>query len=94
MIDDCNIFFILQSFLTNSRGYPCLSKRHQKLLEGFFNHSVQVPQMFFSLSIKEDLVGYIFRSRSQLSYYGGSPLSSRFYGIDCTVYASFMTYFS
>ncbi|KAG8058083.1 hypothetical protein GUJ93_ZPchr0002g25818 [Zizania palustris] len=29
------------AFLTNSRGYPCLSKRHQKLLTGFFNHSVQ-----------------------------------------------------
>uniref|UniRef100_A0A0D9VC33 Protein arginine N-methyltransferase n=1 Tax=Leersia perrieri TaxID=77586 RepID=A0A0D9VC33_9ORYZ len=35
---------ILQTnaFLTNSRGYPCLSKRHQMLLTGFFNHSVQV----------------------------------------------------
>ncbi|GJN18962.1 hypothetical protein PR202_gb06184 [Eleusine coracana subsp. coracana] len=35
---------ILQTnaFLTNARGYPCLSKRHQKLLTGFFNHSVQV----------------------------------------------------
>ncbi|KAL6888530.1 hypothetical protein ACP4OV_009556 [Aristida adscensionis] len=30
------------AFLTNSKGYPCLSKRHQKLLTGFFNHSVQV----------------------------------------------------
>uniref|UniRef100_A0A0E0JVC7 Protein arginine N-methyltransferase n=1 Tax=Oryza punctata TaxID=4537 RepID=A0A0E0JVC7_ORYPU len=30
------------AFLTNARGYPCLSKRHQKLLTGFFNHSVQV----------------------------------------------------
>ncbi|KAF0925098.1 hypothetical protein E2562_015388 [Oryza meyeriana var. granulata] len=35
---------ILQTnaFLTNARGYPCLSKHHQKLLTGFFNHSVQV----------------------------------------------------
>ncbi|KAL6629183.1 hypothetical protein ACP70R_028948 [Stipagrostis hirtigluma subsp. patula] len=35
---------ILQTnaFMTNSIGYPCLSKRHQKLLTGFFNHSVQV----------------------------------------------------
>ncbi|TVU33485.1 hypothetical protein EJB05_25307 [Eragrostis curvula] len=34
---------ILQTnaFLTNARGYPCLSKRHQKLMTGFFNHSVQ-----------------------------------------------------
>ncbi|KAF8685978.1 hypothetical protein HU200_043904 [Digitaria exilis] len=34
---------ILQTnaFLTNGKGYPCLSKRHQKLLTGFFNHSVQ-----------------------------------------------------
>ncbi|KAK8523079.1 hypothetical protein V6N13_113053 [Hibiscus sabdariffa] len=30
------------SFLTNARGYPCLSKSHQKLITGFFNHSVQV----------------------------------------------------
>ncbi|XP_068642321.1 protein arginine N-methyltransferase 5-like [Aristolochia californica] len=30
------------SFLTNARGYPCLSKRHQKLMTGFFNHSVQI----------------------------------------------------
>eukprot|EP00268_Persea_americana_P013136 TRINITY_DN15723_c0_g1_i1.p1 TRINITY_DN15723_c0_g1~~TRINITY_DN15723_c0_g1_i1.p1 ORF type:complete len:658 (+),score=108.19 TRINITY_DN15723_c0_g1_i1:215-2188(+) len=30
------------SFLTNARGYPCLSRRHQKLILGFFNHSVQV----------------------------------------------------
>ncbi|GMQ02526.1 hypothetical protein CsSME_00048712 [Camellia sinensis var. sinensis] len=29
------------SFLTNARGYPCLSKRHQKLLSVFFNHSIQ-----------------------------------------------------
>ncbi|CAL9769363.1 unnamed protein product [Musa acuminata subsp. burmannicoides] len=30
------------SFLTNARGYPCLSKRHQKLITEFFNHSVQI----------------------------------------------------
>uniref|UniRef100_A0A5B6ZHV2 Protein arginine N-methyltransferase n=1 Tax=Davidia involucrata TaxID=16924 RepID=A0A5B6ZHV2_DAVIN len=30
------------SFLTNARGYPCLSKRHQKLMTGFFNHSIQI----------------------------------------------------
>lgn len=30
------------SFLTNGRGYPCLSKRHQKLITGFFNHSIQI----------------------------------------------------
>lgn len=29
-------------FLTNARGYPCLSKRHQNLITGFFDHSVQV----------------------------------------------------
>lgn len=33
---------ICQSFLTNTKGYPCLSKRHQKLITGFFNHSIQV----------------------------------------------------
>lgn len=31
-----------ECFLTNARGYPCLSKRHQKLITGFFNHSVQI----------------------------------------------------
>ncbi|XP_039018708.1 protein arginine N-methyltransferase 1.5-like isoform X1 [Hibiscus syriacus] len=30
------------SFLTNARGYPCLSKSHQKIINGFFNHSVQM----------------------------------------------------
>ncbi|KAJ0593993.1 putative methyltransferase [Helianthus annuus] len=30
------------SFLTNARGYPCLSKRHQKLLSGFFYYSIQI----------------------------------------------------
>ncbi|XP_076936425.1 protein arginine N-methyltransferase 1.5-like isoform X3 [Bidens hawaiensis] len=30
------------SFLTNARGYPCLSKRHQKLLSSFFYHSIQI----------------------------------------------------
>ncbi|XP_061346203.1 protein arginine N-methyltransferase 1.5-like [Gastrolobium bilobum] len=30
------------SFLTNARGYPCLSKRHQKLITSFFNHSMQI----------------------------------------------------
>ncbi|KAL5699779.1 type II protein arginine methyltransferase [Ranunculus cassubicifolius] len=30
------------AFLTNARGYPCLSKRHQKLIDGFFNHSIQI----------------------------------------------------
>ncbi|KAK3011206.1 hypothetical protein RJ639_011739, partial [Escallonia herrerae] len=29
------------SFLTNARGYPCLSKCHQKLLTRFFDHSIQ-----------------------------------------------------
>ncbi|XP_010247166.1 PREDICTED: protein arginine N-methyltransferase 1.5 [Nelumbo nucifera] len=30
------------TFLTNARGYPCLSKRHQRLITGFFNHSIQI----------------------------------------------------
>ncbi|KAH0643669.1 hypothetical protein KY289_034643 [Solanum tuberosum] len=30
------------SFLTNARGYPCLSKRHQNLLTECFNHSIQI----------------------------------------------------
>ncbi|CAA6671219.1 unnamed protein product [Spirodela intermedia] len=35
-------FLHTKSFLTNARGYPCLSKRHQKLVAGFFDHSVQI----------------------------------------------------
>ncbi|KAL6215209.1 hypothetical protein ACLB2K_014640 [Fragaria x ananassa] len=34
--------FSTDCFLTNARGYPCLSKRHQKLVSGFFNHSIQI----------------------------------------------------
>jgi protein arginine N-methyltransferase 5 len=30
------------AFLTNARGYPCLSKRHQKLVTTCFNFSIQV----------------------------------------------------
>ncbi|KAI3877528.1 hypothetical protein MKX03_030638, partial [Papaver bracteatum] len=30
------------AFLTNARGFPCLSKRHQKLIDGLFNHSIQI----------------------------------------------------
>ncbi|KAH6788310.1 SHK1 binding protein 1 [Perilla frutescens var. frutescens] len=30
------------SFLTNAKGYPCLSKRHQRLATAFFDHSVQI----------------------------------------------------
>ncbi|XP_078443780.1 SHK1 binding protein 1 [Wolffia australiana] len=35
-------FLHTKSFLTNARGYPCLSKRHQKLMYGFFDHSIQI----------------------------------------------------
>lgn len=30
------------AFLTNKKGYPCLSKRHQNLLATLFDHSVQI----------------------------------------------------
>lgn len=30
------------AFLTNARGYPCLSKRHQKLVTTCFNYSIQI----------------------------------------------------
>ncbi|KAK6129844.1 hypothetical protein DH2020_036430 [Rehmannia glutinosa] len=30
------------SFLTNARGYPCLSKRQQRLTTAFFDHSIQI----------------------------------------------------
>ncbi|KAJ3698660.1 hypothetical protein LUZ61_002365 [Rhynchospora tenuis] len=33
---------ITDSFMTNARGYPCLSKRHQRLVSEFFDHSVQI----------------------------------------------------
>ncbi|URE48004.1 PRMT5 arginine-N-methyltransferase [Musa troglodytarum] len=42
------------SFLTNARGYPCLSKRHQKLITEFFNHSVQIV---ISGSLLHDISG-------------------------------------
>ncbi|KAI9097442.1 hypothetical protein K1719_025213 [Acacia pycnantha] len=29
-------------FLTNARGYPCLSKRHQMLISRFLNHAIQI----------------------------------------------------
>ncbi|KAI9126675.1 hypothetical protein K1719_002271 [Acacia pycnantha] len=28
-------------FLTNARGYPCLSKPHQMLITRFLNHAIQ-----------------------------------------------------
>ncbi|GKA22946.1 protein arginine N-methyltransferase 1.5 [Tanacetum coccineum] len=31
-----------ECYLTNTRGYPCLSKRHQNLLSGFFDYSIQI----------------------------------------------------
>ncbi|KAH7294838.1 hypothetical protein KP509_27G021300 [Ceratopteris richardii] len=30
------------AFLTNKKGYPCLSKRHQNLISTLFEHSVQI----------------------------------------------------
>ncbi|KVH91541.1 Protein arginine N-methyltransferase [Cynara cardunculus var. scolymus] len=30
------------TFITNARGYPCLSKRHQNLLSRFFYYSIQI----------------------------------------------------
>ncbi|GBG90503.1 hypothetical protein CBR_g50848 [Chara braunii] len=43
------------AFLTNKRGYPCLSKRHQMLVTSFFNHNIQVvlsgmPQQLVDVS--------------------------------------------
>lgn len=35
-------FVHTSAFLTNKKGYPCLSKRHQNLLATFFDHSVQI----------------------------------------------------
>ncbi|CAN6540197.1 unnamed protein product [Malus baccata var. baccata] len=34
--------FSTDCFLTNARGYPCLSKRHQNLVHGLFNHSMKI----------------------------------------------------
>ncbi|XP_071730514.1 protein arginine N-methyltransferase 1.5-like [Rutidosis leptorrhynchoides] len=35
-------FVHTDSFLTNARGYPCLSRHHQKLLSLFFYYSIQI----------------------------------------------------
>eukprot|EP00850_Spirogloea_muscicola_P017646 SM000154S01381 [mRNA] locus=s154:56254:62451:- [translate_table: standard] len=35
-------FAQVQAFLTNKRGFPCLSKRHQALVATLFEHSIQV----------------------------------------------------
>lgn len=35
-------FVHTECYLTNARGYPCLSKRHQNLLSGFFYYSIQI----------------------------------------------------
>lgn len=32
-----------QAFLSNKRGFPCLSKRHQQFLARCFRHNIQVP---------------------------------------------------
>ncbi|GAB2222938.1 hypothetical protein Droror1_Dr00017070 [Drosera rotundifolia] len=62
------------AFLTNTRGYPCLSKRHQKLVTTFFNHSVQLvlSGQAFHESPKESLDSGIKRHplRSYLDYVG------------------------
>lgn len=34
--------FYTDAFLTNARGYPCLSKRHQKLITAFFDLCFQI----------------------------------------------------
>ncbi|KAG9450145.1 hypothetical protein H6P81_010110 [Aristolochia fimbriata] len=47
------------SFLTNAKGYPCLSKRHQKLITGFFNHSVQIVisgQLMHNVSLETQVM--------------------------------------
>jgi hypothetical protein len=33
-----------QAFLSNKRGFPCLSKRHQQFLARCFRHNIQVPR--------------------------------------------------
>lgn len=53
------VMLICQSFLINARGYPCLSKRHQNLLTGFFNHSVQVL-IFFMCPFLVLLLPFVF----------------------------------
>ncbi|OIV97764.1 hypothetical protein TanjilG_12521 [Lupinus angustifolius] len=52
------------SFLTNARGYPCLSKRHQKLITRFFNHSIQIIISGNSVHPKARLVADVSHNHS------------------------------
>ncbi|XP_057434586.1 protein arginine N-methyltransferase 1.5 [Lotus japonicus] len=52
------------SFLTNARGYPCLSKRHQSLITGFFNHSIQIVISGNSIHPKASADANDFHNRS------------------------------
>jgi hypothetical protein len=58
--------FTSQAFLTNARGYPCLSKRHQRLLTGLFNHSVQVCY-FFAFMITLSALFYFHSRESRVN---------------------------
>ncbi|CAN1246563.1 Protein arginine N-methyltransferase 1.5 [Linum grandiflorum] len=71
------LFSVHQSFLTNARGYPCLSKRHQNLISGFFNHSIQIENAcclhLYSVDIQKhplrsylDYIGYLFQKMDPL----------------------------
>lgn len=64
-----HLIFASQAFLTNSIGHPCLSKRHQKLLTGFFNHSVQVCYFYaFTITLSQPCYFHIFRVDDPMLY--------------------------
>ncbi|KAF6176762.1 hypothetical protein GIB67_031573 [Kingdonia uniflora] len=44
------------AFLTNAKGYPCLSKCHQKLLAEFFNHSIHVVFCSIDMILSEIVI--------------------------------------
>lgn len=57
------------AFLTNKKGYPCLSKRHQNLLATFFDHSVQIA-----------LVGESFHQLDGMEFESSHPNVANGYG--------------
>ena len=40
-------FFASQAFLTNAKGYPCLSKRHQRFLKP---DGISIPSSYWTFS--------------------------------------------
>lgn len=59
------------SFLTNAKGFPCLSKRHQKLITSFFDHSIQILISGISIhNISQESLDVLFANSKDNSYEG------------------------